>query len=92
MSLASEAGHALTNIRLFLPKEWDGKRMKAAGVPKERRKHLTRHQHAINMLVEQRERLPHGWICGDDEMGRPAWFRRALSDLRSDIFWLCRAM
>ena len=86
MSLASEAGHALTNMRLFLPKEWGGKRMKAAGVPKEDRKHLTRHQHAINMLVEQRGWLPHGWVCGDDEMGRSAWFRRALSDLEERYF------
>jgi SRSO17 transposase len=86
MSLASEAGHALTNMRLFLPQEWGGKRMKAAGVPREHRKHLTRHEHAVNMLVEQREWLTHGWICGDDEMGRPAWFRRALSDLDERYF------
>ncbi|MCL2118768.1 MAG: IS701 family transposase [Planctomycetaceae bacterium] len=86
MSLASETGHALTNMRLFLPKEWGAKRMKVADVPKEHCKHLTRHQHALNMLVEQREWLPHGWICGDDEMGRPAWFRRALSDLKELYF------
>src|SRR5512135_1258674 len=23
--------------------------------------------------------LPHGWVSGDDEMGRPAWFRRKLA-------------
>ena len=23
--------------------------------------------------------LPHGWVSGDDEMGRPAWFRRELN-------------
>jgi len=86
MNLASNAGHALTNMRLFLPEAWGGKRMKAAGVPKEHRKHLTRHQHAINMLVEQRKWLPHGWVCGDDEMGRPAWFRKALSDLKERYF------
>ena len=22
--------------------------------------------------------LPHAWVAGDDEMGRPAWFRREL--------------
>jgi hypothetical protein len=26
-------------------------------------------------------RLPHGWIAGDDAMGRPSWFRRRLDGL-----------
>lgn len=25
--------------------------------------------------------LPHGWITGDDEMGRPSWCRRRLATL-----------
>ena len=24
--------------------------------------------------------LPHAWVAGDDEMGRPAWFRRRLAE------------
>jgi SRSO17 transposase len=30
------------------------------------------------MLDEKGHLLPHAWVTGDDEMGRPAWFRRAL--------------
>jgi SRSO17 transposase len=30
------------------------------------------------MLAEHGASLPHRWIAGDDEMGRPAWFRRRL--------------
>ena len=43
------------------------------------------------MLIEQREWLTHGCShvflgAGDDEMGRPAWFRRALNDLDERYF------
>lgn len=86
MSLASEAGHAITNFRLYMPKEWNRTRMIAAGVPKDQRKHVTRHQQMLDMLQEQRGLLPLGWICGDDEIGRPAWFRKALSDLKERYF------
>lgn len=30
------------------------------------------------MLKTKGRLLPHGWVAGDDEMGRPAWFRRKL--------------
>ena len=33
------------------------------------------------MLQERGASLPHGWIAGDDEMGRPYWFRRRLEQL-----------
>jgi hypothetical protein len=32
------------------------------------------------MLDQRGVVLPHGWVSGDDEMGRPAWFRRALNE------------
>jgi len=86
MSLASEKGHALVNERLFMPEEWTTARMKAAGVPKEYRKHVTRHRQMLDMLLEQRQFLPHGWATGDDECGRPAWFRKALNDLGERYF------
>ena len=86
MSLASEKGHALVNERLFMPKEWTAARMKTAGVPKKYRKHVTRHRQMLDMLSEQRDDLPHGWVCGDDEVGRPAWFRKALNDIREQYF------
>ena len=86
MSLASEKGHALVNVRLYMPKEWTRARKLAAGVPKEFLKFRTRHEFALIMLKEQRKLLPHGWVTGDDEIGRPAWFRKALNDLRERYF------
>ena len=40
----------------------------------------TRHALALEMLRSNGPLLPHGWITGDDEMGRPAWFRRELAE------------
>jgi len=51
--------------------------MKKAGVP-QGTKHRTRHQLALEMLDQHGANLPHRWITGDDEMGRPYWFRREL--------------
>jgi hypothetical protein len=33
------------------------------------------------MLANHGGTLPHSWITGDDEMGRPYWFRKELRDL-----------
>lgn len=81
MAYVSRKDHALTNTRLYLPKEWakDRKRRKAAGVPKEVR-FQTRHEQALEMLDEQSALLPHAWVTGDDEMGRNATFRRDLRE------------
>lgn len=80
MGYVSPAEHALVNVRLYLPEEWarDKPRRQECGVPKEIR-FQTRHQLALEMLDEQGALLPHAWIAGDDEMGRPAWFRRELN-------------
>ena len=50
-------------------------RCKAAGVPKTIR-FRTRHELALEMLDECGGGLPHSWVAGDDEMGRPANFGR----------------
>jgi SRSO17 transposase len=73
--------HALVDFRLYLPREWaQGKRRcKKAGVP-EGLTYRTRHELALEMLRLRGGALPHGWVAGDDEMGRPAWFRRRLAD------------
>src|SRR5206468_1233712 len=34
----------------------------------------------LEMLRRRGGALPHGWVAGDDEMGRPAWFRKRLAD------------
>ena len=41
-------------------------------------KFRTRQQLALEMLDECGKRLPHVWVAGDDEMGRPSEFRRKL--------------
>ena len=56
------------------------RRGEKAGGPKEVR-FRTRHQLSLEMIEEHGEKLPHSWIAGDDEMGHPSWFRRALRDL-----------
>ena len=72
--------HALVDFRLYLPDEWakDKARRKRCGVPKEV-KYRTRHELALEMLQRRGAMLPHGWVAGDDEMGRPAWFRKELA-------------
>jgi SRSO17 transposase len=79
MGYASRQEHALVDMRLYLPKEWtkDQDRRKKAGIPKSIR-YRTRHQLCLEMLQQHGGSLPHEWIAGDDEIGRPYWFRRRL--------------
>ncbi len=79
MAYASRKEHTLVNMRLYLPKEWtkDRSRYNAAGVPKGI-KLRTRHELALEMLDEHGALLPHAWVTGDDEMGRPMDFRLKL--------------
>jgi SRSO17 transposase len=79
----SHKGHTLVDLRLYLPKEWtqDKARLDKAGVPKAHRGYRTRHQLALEMLATHGAALPHRWIAGDDEMGRPYWFRRRLASM-----------
>jgi SRSO17 transposase len=83
LGYVSRKGHTLVDQRLFLPKEWtkDKARLDKAGVPNAYRAYRTRHQLALEMLAKNGAGLPHGWISGDDEMGRPYWFRRRLATL-----------
>jgi len=79
LGYVSRHEHSLVDTRLYLPREWtqDKGRMKKAGVPKET-KYRTRHELALELLDQHGGKLPHRWITGDDEMGRPYWFRRDL--------------
>jgi len=79
LAYVSRAEHALVDVRLYLNKEWakDRRRRKKCGVPREIR-FRTRHALALDMLAEHASALPHGWIAGDDEMGRSSAFRREL--------------
>jgi SRSO17 transposase len=79
MGYVARDERVLVDARLYLPEEWasDRRRKAAACVPKDVR-FQTRHQQALEMLGEHRDKLPHGWVAGDDEMGRSTVFRRDL--------------
>jgi SRSO17 transposase len=79
LGYVSRREHALVDVRLYLPREWANarRRRQKAGVPKEVR-FRTRHELALDMLDERGPLLPHGWVSGDDEMGRSSWFRQEL--------------
>jgi len=79
LGYVSRREHALVDVRLYLPRPWARarKRRKKAGVPAGVG-FRTRHQLALEMLDERGVMLPHGWVAGDDEMGRCSWFREQL--------------
>jgi SRSO17 transposase len=83
LGYVSHKGHTLVDQRLFLPKAWtkDTARLDKAGVPNAYRAYRTRHQLALELLTTNGAWLPHSWIGGDDEMGRPYGFRRRLAAL-----------
>jgi SRSO17 transposase len=82
MAYVTRKEYAIVNARLYLPKKWakDRRRRKEAGVPHSIEFH-TRHELALQMLEECGDVLPHTWIAGDDEMGRPSGFRLKLRGL-----------
>jgi SRSO17 transposase len=78
LAYVSRRDHALADVRLYLPKEWGTRtRRREAGVPRAIR-FRTRHELALGMLDGSGPALPHGWVSGDDEMGRSSWFRQQL--------------
>src|SRR5215207_7380913 len=79
LAYVSRKEHALADFRLYLPKEWKRKRCSEAGVPRSVG-FRTRHELALDMLDSRGPLLPHGWVSGDDEMGRSSWFRMQLRE------------
>jgi SRSO17 transposase len=78
LAYAAEAGYAPLDRRLYLPKDWaaDGARREKCHVPPEV-KSQEKWRIAPDLLDRSLPGLPHGWITGDDEFGRPAEFRAA---------------
>lgn len=78
----SSREHTLVDMRLDLPKEWttDAARMRKADVP-QGTKFRTRHELALELLEKHGSTLPHRWLTGDDELGRPSWFRQRVREL-----------
>jgi SRSO17 transposase len=81
MGYVSRHDHALLDFRLSLPEDWarDEQRHEECHVPPEVRYH-TRHEQCLEMLDEWGEQVPHGWVTGDDELGRHTRFRGELRE------------
>ena len=79
MGYVSRHEHALLDFRLSLPKEWarDQPRREACHVPPEVQ-YDTRHEQCLEMLDQWGAHVPHGWVTGDDELGRHTGFRGEL--------------
>ena len=79
LAYVARADHALVDTRLYLPREWtrQKKRLARAGVPRGTR-FRTRHELILDLLDAHGPALPHGWVAGDDEIGRCSWLRGAL--------------
>src|SRR5439155_11738002 len=73
---AAPGGYAPLDRRLYLPEGWaaDAERRRKCHVPED----VTFQESwriAVDLLGRCRKDLPHAWVSGDDEMGRPARFR-----------------
>ena len=81
MGYVSRQDHALLDFRLSLPEEWarDEPRRQECHVPQEVQYH-TRQAQCLEMLDAWGEQVPHGWVTGDDELGRHTRFRHELRE------------
>ena len=81
LAYAAPGGYAPLDRRLYLPKAWadDAERREKCHVP-EGVEFQESWRIAVDLLERCRKDLPHAWVVGDDELGRPAefrgWFRR----------------
>jgi SRSO17 transposase len=75
MGYVSRHDHALLDFRLSLPKEWaqDKQRRQECHVPEDVA-YRTRPEQCLDMLDMWGAQVPHGWVTGDDELGRHTWF------------------
>ncbi len=81
MGYVSRHDHALLDFRLSLPADWarDVQRRAECHVPPEVRYHM-RHEQCLEMLDAWGEQVPHGWVTGDDEVGRHTRFHGELRE------------
>ena len=94
MGYVSEQDHALLDFRLSLPEDWarDERRCEECHVPSEVQYH-TRQAQCLKMLGVWGHQVLHGWVTGDDELGRHTRFRQDLRE-RGERYVLggpCRA-
>jgi SRSO17 transposase len=81
MGYVTRRDHAMLDFRLSLPEDWarDKPRRRECHVPEELR-YQTRHDQCLEMLDLWGEQVPHGWVTGDDELGRHTRFRHDLRE------------
>jgi SRSO17 transposase len=81
MGYVSHHDHALLDLRLYLPEEWtrDEQRCQECHVAKEVR-YQTWQEQCLEMLDEWGDQVLHGWVTGDDELGRHTRFRHELRE------------
>jgi SRSO17 transposase len=81
MGYVSRHDHAVLDFRLSLPQDWarDLQRRQECHVP-QAVQYQTRHDQCLEMLDMWGEQVPHGWVTGDDELGRYTRFRHALRE------------
>lgn len=81
VAYSTPRGFTLLDADLYLPKEWaqDAERRDKTYVPKEL-EFRTNWQIADQMLARLGPQVPHAWVVGDDEYGRPAEFRDRLAE------------
>ena len=79
LAYAAKAGYAPLDRRLYLPEDWthDAARREKCHVPPEVQ-FQEKWRIALDLLDRSLPGLLHGWIVGDDELGRAAEFRAAL--------------
>jgi len=79
LAYAAKIGYAPLDRRLYLPEDWanDRARREKCHVPREV-KFQEAWRIALDLLDRSLRGLPHGWIVGDDELGRASQFRAAL--------------
>ena len=83
LAYAAPGGYAPLDRRLYLPRDWaaDPERRARCHVPEEV-EFRESWRIAVDLLERCRKELPHAWVAGDDEMGRPAGFRSWLRQHR----------
>jgi SRSO17 transposase len=89
-ALGCEDEVTLTDVRLYLPKEWvnDDKRCEEAKIPAEERVYKTKLELALEIVEHARElKLGYEWVCADGLYGQSYEFAKTL-DERNEIFVL----
>jgi SRSO17 transposase len=81
LTYSAPGGIALLDGELYLPEGWtkDRRRRAKCHIPNDV-EFKTSWQLADAMLERAAPRVPHGWITGDDEFGRPTEFRDRLAE------------